>query len=126
MIRDKLVMPEVYAFNNMIMLLLKAEGLKNATEMAEPMKKWDPKMVASQIKQFQMSKMYGGLNYKFKVSVPLAMNLNPDITSLTGISPAWVWTILRKQIMLQKGAALLQGKAPPGDLERQIQLFLDK
>ena len=91
----------------MIMLLLKAEGLKNASEMAEAIKKWDPKMVASQIKHFQMSKMYGGLNYKFKVSVPLAMNLDPEIVPLTGISPAWVWAVLRKHLLKQKGASLL-------------------
>ena len=63
---------------------------------------------------------------QFKVSVPLAMNLDPEIAPLTGISPAWVWTVLRKHLLKQKGASLLQGEAPPGDLERQIQVYLDK
>jgi len=125
-IREKLVLPQVYAFNQMIVLLLKEKDLPLAELIAAETKKWDPKMVASQIKHYQMSKMYGGANMKFKVSVPMALNLNPDIQPVTGISPAWVWCVLKKHLLQQKGVSLMQGRAPPGDLERQIQMFLDK
>ena len=42
------------------------------------------------------------------------------------LTPAWAWRVVKKQLLAMDQVVEMEGVAPPGDLERKIQEFIDQ
>jgi len=69
--------------------------------------------------------MYQAPHKRLEISVPMLLMNPSDPPSVEGFTPTWAWIQIKEQIMKPKEHWELEGMAPPRDLERKIQEFLD-
>ena len=125
-IRDKIGLPCVHAFLEQVKVLIKDEKDENTQKSYQAsVEAWNEKgwkHIHHHIRLFRVEKMYNSAHTKLIVHVPLALE---NTRTAPDLSPSEMWIHLKKALMSTPHARELEGIAPPGDLERQIQGILD-
>ena len=75
--------------------------------------------------------MYKSEHKRLEVASPQLVSvlmINPRLdrpSGPEGLSPTFVWAVIRADLISQKGFRSLEGLAPAGDMARQLQEYLD-
>ena len=72
-----------------------------------------------------MSRMYQNHHKRLEISAPLAPHTSPEVIDELAFTPSWAWLQIKAEMMKEKHTIEMEGLAPPGDLERRIQEYLD-
>jgi len=127
-IKEAIGMPSVHGFNAMVKHLLtlkfpEAARVRTAVALWGTQEGW--RTIAYHIKCCRMTKMFHATDKRLEISVPqepFTSLEQPDDNLLT---PTWVWLLIKREMMKEKDHVQMEGVAPPGDMERKIQEWLD-
>ncbi len=126
--KAKVAPPMVYCWNEIVKYVIGLGG-NIAKAISESAEGWTQEAVMDQIRHMQISKMYGGTHSRLEVACPgsivlerAATMIDPDATNL---SPEAVWIVIKDCLIKTEGTVVLRGRAPPGEMERQVQQLLD-
>eukprot|EP00973_Karenia_brevis_P064334 8939149-Karenia_brevis.AAC.1 len=128
--KKKLGGPHIFAFNAMVGVLMEELPLPVKAPIQKVVSGWTPQMVMAELPHLRVKDMF---KEKFKrveiacpgvllVKEPMSMTVPTEESMIT--VPLVVKT-LQKRLESSDQAASLLGSAPPGDLERKLQEFLD-
>eukprot|EP00973_Karenia_brevis_P084227 11687799-Karenia_brevis.AAC.1 len=130
-IRQTLGTPTVHSTNALIKWVL--EQLKDAPQgkkMAEAVKTWKSwEMLLEHVPHLKVNKQFQGHLKKLEICLPLKLIVKPLVEVqevVTEIVPTHVMLQVVDMIKKDKKCKDLHGTPPAGELERQIQAFLDK
>ena len=62
---------------------------------------------------------------RLEISTPLAPHTNVEAEDELAFTPTWAWLMIKVELLKEKTTVEMEGLAPPGDLERRIQEYLD-
>ena len=115
--------PSVHGFNMLVKKYIE-QGAPHAQLLKDSAAHWTSELVAEQVKHCKLCKMYGGKTVRLEIAVPLALTM---VTSQppTAACPAWAWVVVRESMLKTPNHVVMRGQAPPGELERQLQTWLD-
>jgi len=128
-IKEMIGMPSIHGFNSMVkhVMTLKipeAAKLKTAVALWETQEGW--KTIAQHIRCCRFSKMFNAQDKRLEMSVPLEMHTDIDEEDHTALTPTWAWLIIKREMLKESSSHIqMEGVAPPGDMERKIQEWLD-
>ena len=132
-----MVIPSVNGFNGMVGKYI-LDKCQFHAEMSEAIKLWTSqegwKTIHLHIRHCRVSKMFLSANKRLEVSCPgelHTMALFPNLLTeapkqVESLTPTWAYLVIRAEFRKSSDCKSLEGIAPPGDLERKIQDWLDK
>ena len=128
-IKEAIGTPSVHGFNAMVAQYMEAKNPKNA-QMGVATKLWEAqngwKTVHFHIKHCRYSKMFHNTEKRLEISAPFENQTNKDEAQEDQLTPTWAWMQIREVILKNPKAYQMEGVAPPGDLERKVQEWIDE
>ena len=118
-VKNQIGLPHLHAFNAHVKHYVELKP-QSAQEIQDYIKQWGSwQKVNKEIKHYRVTRTFHASNKRLEVSAPM-IDRSPVQGSVT-----WMWGMIRQEILASPQTKEMQGIAPMGDLERQLQTWLD-
>eukprot|EP00973_Karenia_brevis_P069926 9723570-Karenia_brevis.AAC.1 len=132
-VRTKLGNPAVFILNAMAQIVVEDKELvkeEMAVMIKDAMKEWTPEFVLEHMTSMRISNQYKSQFKKVEICCPALLFFqmqNPEPPAAPSqVTVEFLVSLITKALMKEKGFLRLQGPAPPGEMERKLQSFLDQ